>query len=143
MVVCTATLGDVQPLSEEALGEEFGRQITEAGTHIEHITTDGDAKSAKGVETAMQSVFPGSTVERQADPVHLEDNDKAPCYCPRHQQWRRSSCTRAAGKSWGGDQPGHGQVPAKQAEGVFISERLQQPSDDFRRVTGLVYERRW
>lgn len=47
---CTASVRRLDSLSEKVAGEDIGRQIRDQGITVTHITTDGDAQCAKGVQ---------------------------------------------------------------------------------------------
>ena len=68
---CTATINEHDPLSEKNMGQKVGEDLAGDGLAIRYVVTDGDARSADGVRQAMERVFPGCTVERQADTTHL------------------------------------------------------------------------
>jgi hypothetical protein len=67
---CTATQAPEEPFSERHIGVKLGESI---GQHImvKHVTTDGDGRSAEGIEIAMQQLQPLWRVIRQADTTHL------------------------------------------------------------------------
>lgn len=65
---CTATLKETEPLSELRMGEKIGEMFAEVKVPIKYVTTDGDGRSAEGVQTAMEKLI---GVERKADPVHI------------------------------------------------------------------------
>lgn len=71
---CTATLHRTIPISEYAMGKEIGNQLALQGMLIRYATTDGDARSAKGVEDAIHVLYPMWEVQRLADPVHLSQH---------------------------------------------------------------------
>lgn len=68
---CTANTMTTEPLSEYKIGEEIGHMFARQNVFIRHVTTDGDARSAQGVATAMTSADPSCEVIRQADTTHL------------------------------------------------------------------------
>ena len=68
---CTATVNSEDPFSERVIGQKIGDDIADDGLLIRYVITDGDARSAEGVQKAMERTFPGCTVERQADTTHL------------------------------------------------------------------------
>lgn len=68
---CTANVNDEEPLSEKRIGESIGEDLAHDGLLIQFVTTDGDARGADGIRTAMKRKFPDCTVERQADTTHL------------------------------------------------------------------------
>lgn len=73
---CCADTDEVVPLSEEVLGERLGQSLAAANTKVDFVTSDGDARCAKGLQTGLQTVFPDICVERQADPTHLAESMK-------------------------------------------------------------------
>lgn len=68
---CSATYDDVMPFSEYEIGKELGKQMALDNILVKYVTTDGDAKSAEGVQFAMSSVNPLLQVVRQADTTHM------------------------------------------------------------------------
>lgn len=68
---CTATISRTEPLSEYTMGERLGEMFARDGIPIKYVTSDGDARSAAGIEAAMKTVFPDWEVVRKADPVHI------------------------------------------------------------------------
>ncbi|CAG2215605.1 unnamed protein product [Mytilus edulis] len=68
---CTANLYRAAALSEYELGKEMGNQIGLQKCLVRYVTTDGDGRSAKGIEEALTAVEPMWKVERLADHVHL------------------------------------------------------------------------
>lgn len=68
---CTANVNDEDPLSERRIGERIGEDLADSGLLVQFVTTDGDARGAAGMKTAMEKKFPGCSVERQADTTHL------------------------------------------------------------------------
>ncbi|CAG2189860.1 unnamed protein product [Mytilus edulis] len=68
---CTANTNRYDPLSEKDLGYEIGKKIATNELLVDYCTTDGDAKSVKGLQEAMQEVFgPLWSVNRLADTIH-------------------------------------------------------------------------
>lgn len=67
---CTATVPAVDTLSEYEIGRKIGKQIAPQ-IMVKHITTDGDARSAEGMQEAMKAVNPAWRVSRLADTTHL------------------------------------------------------------------------
>ncbi|OWF44475.1 hypothetical protein KP79_PYT15093 [Mizuhopecten yessoensis] len=53
------------------MGKNIGDQLTSQGILVKYATTDGDGTGAKGIEEAMQALYPMWSVERLADPTHL------------------------------------------------------------------------
>lgn len=77
---CTANLPEMEPLSEFVMGEEIGRKLAATGTRVRHVTSDGDARGAKGILAGLQELFPDWDVERLADPGHLHGTMKTHMY---------------------------------------------------------------
>lgn len=77
---CTANLHRQAPLSEYELGKTVGKQLGVQGAFVRYVTTDGDARSASGIEDAIKLLEPMWTVERQADPTHLGQAQFRQCY---------------------------------------------------------------
>ncbi|CAC5420799.1 unnamed protein product [Mytilus coruscus] len=68
---CTAKTNRYDPLSEKDLGYEIGKKIATNDLLVDYCTTDGDAKSVKGLQEAMQEIFgPLWSVNRLADTIH-------------------------------------------------------------------------
>ena len=63
---CTATVRRMDSLSEKVAGESVGKQFVDMGITVTHITTDGDAQCAKG----LQEVTP-TPVKALSDTTHL------------------------------------------------------------------------
>lgn len=68
---CTATLPAAEPLSELKMGEKLGQMFADDRVLVKYVTTDGDARTAEGVQSAMRKLFPDWEVIRKADPVHI------------------------------------------------------------------------
>lgn len=68
---CTATLPAADPLSELRMGEKLGDMFADEQVLVKYVTTDGDARTAEGVQSAMKKLFPDWEVIRKADPVHI------------------------------------------------------------------------
>ncbi|CAC5388304.1 unnamed protein product [Mytilus coruscus] len=68
---CTANLYRAAALSEYELGKEMGNQLGLQKFLVRYVTTDGDGRSARGIEDAIKALEPMWEVERLADPVHL------------------------------------------------------------------------
>ena len=69
----TVTINDEEPLSEKRIKRQLG-MIWPTMVYLSNqyvVTTDGDGRSASGVQTTMRRTYPDSTVERQADTTHL------------------------------------------------------------------------
>jgi hypothetical protein len=57
--------------SEYEIGKDIGAQIARQNMLMKHATTDGDARSADGVDAAMKVLDPLWKVEHLADPTHV------------------------------------------------------------------------
>ncbi|CAC5419614.1 unnamed protein product [Mytilus coruscus] len=68
---CTADLHRAAPLSEYELGKKIGNQLAVQGILVKYATTDGDGRTANGINDAIQALHPMWKVERLADPIHL------------------------------------------------------------------------
>lgn len=68
---CTATSEDTQPLSEFKIGKELGDQLALEDIMVKYCVTDGDSRSALGMQSAMSKIDPLWKVVRQADTTHL------------------------------------------------------------------------
>lgn len=69
---CTATSKDIDlPFSELNLGHELGKQLSLNGLLIKYATTDGDGKSAQGLDEHYKSLNPMWEVLRLSDLTHL------------------------------------------------------------------------
>lgn len=68
---CTSNLYRAAALSEYELGKEMGNQLGLQKFLVRYVTTDGDGRSARGIEDAIKALEPMWEVERLADPVHL------------------------------------------------------------------------
>jgi hypothetical protein len=68
---CTANLDTVEPLSEYDIGKNIGTQLVRKNIKVKYATTDGDGRSAAGMDSAMKVSDPAWNVERLADPTHL------------------------------------------------------------------------
>ncbi|XP_064629312.1 uncharacterized protein LOC135488596 isoform X1 [Lineus longissimus] len=65
---CTANFPEADAFREYDLGVAFEKQ----GLHVEHLTTDGDSSSFKGLTDATKKLFGGLfTVKHQLDSIHL------------------------------------------------------------------------
>ncbi len=53
------------------MGEELGRQMADAGLTVKYATTDGDGRSAEGVQNAMRGKDGDCSVMQMADTTHL------------------------------------------------------------------------
>lgn len=68
---CTATISAAEPLSELKMGEKLGDMFADEQVLVKYVTTDGDARTAEGVQAAMRKLLPDFDVIRKADPVHI------------------------------------------------------------------------
>jgi hypothetical protein len=68
---CTATMTEMEPMSEKIIGAKIGADLVEEGLLVRYVTTDGDARGAEGIQNAMLKSDPGWRTERQADTTHL------------------------------------------------------------------------
>ena len=67
------------PLSEFNMGQEIGDHLALQGVLIKYATTDGDSRSASGLDKAMKVLDPMLKVERLADPTHLAQGQFRQC----------------------------------------------------------------
>ncbi|CAC5366565.1 unnamed protein product [Mytilus coruscus] len=72
---CTANLYRAAALSEYKLGKEIGNQLGLQKCLVRYVTTDGDGRSARGIEDALTALEPMWKVERLADDVHLGQSE--------------------------------------------------------------------
>ena len=77
---CTANMSTFAPFSEYDMGHEIGSQLSLQGTLVKYVTTDGDSKSAQGLDNAMKILHPMLSVQRLADPTHLGQSQFQKCY---------------------------------------------------------------
>ena len=68
---CTANKYRAAPVSEYTMGKEIGNQLALQNLLVRHATTDGDGRSAQGIEDAIKALHPLWSVTRLADHVHL------------------------------------------------------------------------
>lgn len=68
---CSATSEETEPLSEYKMGRKLGEQLALEGIMVNYICTDGDGRSAAGVQAAMSDIDPVWRTVRQADTTHL------------------------------------------------------------------------
>jgi hypothetical protein len=73
------TLLPYAPLSEFAMGKHIGDQLSLQGVLIKYMTTDGDSRSASGVDAALKVLHPMWEVKRLADPGHLGQSQFRRC----------------------------------------------------------------
>ena len=66
---CTATIPRFDGLSEKTAGKDLARQIAAQGVTVTHVTTDGDASGAKGVQEEI-----GEDIIVSQDTIHLSQN---------------------------------------------------------------------
>ncbi|XP_074648731.1 uncharacterized protein LOC141904118 [Tubulanus polymorphus] len=63
---CTSNRAPQEPLSERAIGQQIGSDLSESGLHLKYATSDGDSQCVDGLRQGT-----GDPVERLADTVHL------------------------------------------------------------------------
>ena len=68
---CTATMDEADPLSERNIGQKIGDDLANSDLLVQYVTTDGDGRSAEGIQSALAKKHPTCKVERQADTTHL------------------------------------------------------------------------
>ena len=68
---CTANLSGAAPISEYDIGYNIGRGFNLERVLVKYATTDGDGRSAEGLQAALKLVTPLWRVERLADTIHL------------------------------------------------------------------------
>ena len=68
---CTASHPAALPFSEYDMGKQMGEEMALQNIMIKFATTDGDGRSAEGVQAAMTQLDPLWQVIRQADTTHL------------------------------------------------------------------------
>ena len=68
---CTANIKPHEPLSEYTIGKELGLKFGLHQLLIKYATTDGDGRSAAGMEEGLKFLHPLWNVIRLADPIHL------------------------------------------------------------------------
>lgn len=56
-VGCTANKNPVEPLSERETGYKIGEKLAKHDLLVKYVTTDGDATSCAGLETALQNTL--------------------------------------------------------------------------------------
>lgn len=70
-VGCTANKNPVEPLSERETGYKIGEKLAKHDLLVKYVTTDGDATSCAGLETALQNTLsPLWKTSRLADRIH-------------------------------------------------------------------------
>ena len=77
---CTANMSTFAPFSEYDMGHEIGSQLSLQGILVKYATTDGDSRSAQGLDNAMKILHPMWSVQRLADPTHLGQSQFRKCY---------------------------------------------------------------
>ena len=55
---CTATIAPEDPISEYNIGKQLGRHMTGQSVFVKHAVTDGDARSAQGLEAGKAEKYP-------------------------------------------------------------------------------------
>lgn len=68
---CTSNRFRAAPVSEYEMGKDIGGQLELQGMLVKYATTDGDARTAKGIQAATEALHPLWSVTRLADHVHL------------------------------------------------------------------------
>lgn len=76
---CTANMSPYAPFSEYDMGHEIGNQLALQGMLVKYATTDGDSRSAEGIDHAMKCFHPMWNVQRLADPTHLGQSQFRKC----------------------------------------------------------------
>ena len=76
---CTANMSPFQPFSEYDMGHEIGSQLALQGMLVKYATTDGDSRSAEGIDHAMKLFHYMWNVQRLADPTHLGQSQFRKC----------------------------------------------------------------
>ncbi|KAK6186614.1 hypothetical protein SNE40_005904 [Patella caerulea] len=77
---CTASLPVHAPLSEYDMGKSIGTELALQNVLIKYAKTDGDGRSAAGIEDSLKILHPMWSVERLADPLHLAATQLSHCY---------------------------------------------------------------
>ncbi|KAK6186617.1 hypothetical protein SNE40_005907 [Patella caerulea] len=77
---CTASLPVHAPLFEYDMGKSIGTELALQNVHIKYAKTDGDGRSAAGIEDSLKILHPMWSVERLADPSHLAATQLRHCY---------------------------------------------------------------
>ena len=69
---CSANIAAHKPLLESDMSCELSTKIGKKDYKVDHVTTDGDSKSASGINTGMKKVYgpQASKSKRLADKVH-------------------------------------------------------------------------
>lgn len=89
---CTATIPDVAPHSEYEMGKEIANRLAQKGVKVTVLTTDQDAKAAKGFSDAYQTLFPDLTLIRQIDPTHLGKSQIRRCIAANFSEFMFPRC---------------------------------------------------
>ena len=55
---CTSAIAPEDPISEYNIGKQLGRQMTGQSVFVKHAVTDGDARSAQGLEAGIAEKYP-------------------------------------------------------------------------------------
>ncbi|KAK6184549.1 hypothetical protein SNE40_006999 [Patella caerulea] len=76
---CTANLLAEAPLSELDMGRNLGKAFALQDVLVKCVTTDGDGRSAEGIEESLKTLHPMWKVERLADPTHLAASQFRQC----------------------------------------------------------------
>lgn len=77
---CTANVSPFAPFTEYDMGHEIGTELALQGILVKYATTDGDSRSAEGIDHAMKILHPMWNVQRLADPTHLGQSQFRRCY---------------------------------------------------------------
>ena len=76
---CTATISASQTLSEYEIGKKIGHKLAEQSVSVKHVTTDGDARGAEGLQHAMRVKDKKCSIMRLANTTHLEQGQFRNC----------------------------------------------------------------
>ena len=76
---CTTNMSVFQTFSEYDMGYDIGSQLALQGMLIKYATTDGDSRSAQGIDHAMKSFHPMWNEQRLADQTHLGQSQFRKC----------------------------------------------------------------
>lgn len=68
---CTANKSSPEPFTEYDIAKQIGTSLAAQNIKVKYFTTDGDSKSADGMQAAMSELDPTWRVCRQADTTHL------------------------------------------------------------------------
>jgi hypothetical protein len=76
---CSSTITEHTPLSEKNIGMQLGLPFAADGINVKHVVTDGDARSAEGIQEAMRTSHPCWITRREADTTHLGQSQFRHC----------------------------------------------------------------